>query len=85
MDKDTITEIRLIWNKLSEIERKLSDFTDSRHSESMKHINESEDVLDGIMTEIIPETAESLSEIADTLDDLMTNVIPSLMENNAES
>lgn len=62
--------------------------TDGEHGEKIDEhseaINESEDVLDGLMTEIIPETTESLSEVEDAIDDLMTNIIPSLMENNAE-
>lgn len=62
--------------------------TDSEHGEQInahtEAISESEDVLDGLMTEIIPETSEALSEVEDTIDDLMTNIIPSLLENNAE-
>lgn len=70
MKKDTLQEIAKIWEKLNEISKKLSDFTDSRHAESVERLNISDEALcdiDEIYDGRVADMEEALCEISEML------------------
>ena len=42
---DNLKEITAIWDKINELEKKLSGFTDMRHSETVNRVSDVEEAL----------------------------------------
>ena len=73
MDKDVRAEISAIWDKMLEIEKKLSDFTDMLHAQSTNGINENgEAVLD--VADVSDENSQAIIDLGDAVDDLSNRV-----------
>ena len=73
MDRDTIQEIAAIWDKLGEISKQLSDFTDMLHGQSTAGITENSDgILD--IAELSDENSTSIEDMAASIADLDARV-----------
>lgn len=75
MDKSTLQEIAAIWDKISGIEKKLSDFTESRHAESVESIAALEEMeeealcdIDLAYSERTADLEEALCELSEIMD-----------------
>lgn len=65
-----LKEITAIWEKLNEIERKLSAFTDTRHAESTERITVSEEALcdvDEAYDQRIADIEDALCEVSEII------------------
>ena len=70
MDKDTIHEIKRIWEKLNEFSKKLSDFTNVRHAESVERLDIADEALcdlDTVYSDKAAELEEALCEISEMI------------------
>lgn len=74
MDKNTMQEIAAIWDKLLEMDKKISDFIDSTHAVSTSGIAENSDgILD--IAELSDENSSAVEELGSqiqSLDDRVT-------------
>ena len=74
MDKDTLAEIGALWRKISEVEGKLSGFTDMRHGESVDRIDSLESTSEEALCDVdeaydqrVADVEEALCELTEML------------------
>lgn len=66
MDRDTIQEIAKVWDKIGEMERKLSNFTEERHKEAKEGITgNSEGLFD--VADAVGENSDGIFDIAEVV------------------
>lgn len=71
MEKEYLHEIKAIWDKIGEIERKLSAFYDDRHAENADRIDASEEGLcdiDEAYDQRVADVEEALCEISEMME-----------------
>ena len=66
MDKDTLQEIAKVWDKISEMERKLSNFTEKRHEEDKAGITDNSEGLFDV-ADAVGENSEGIFDIAEVV------------------
>ena len=65
-----LKEVSAIWDKLNEIEKKLSAFTDIRHDQNAARITDEEEALcdlDEAYSEHVAELEEALCEVTEMM------------------
>ena len=73
MQKDVMQEISALWDKINDISKQLSDFSDMLHKDSKNGISENEDGLLDIAS-VADENSECTLELAEMISELEDRV-----------
>ena len=73
MQKDVMQEISALWDKINDMSKQLSDFSDMLHKDSKNGIGENEDGLLDIAS-VADENSECTLELAEMISELEDRV-----------